>query len=179
MLETLISSKTRLKLLLKFFLNSNTRAYLRGLENEFKESATAIRTELNSLERAGMLVSETEGNKKYFRANVDHPLYEQLHQIVRKQVGIDQVVNSVTKRLGNVEYVYLVGSFARGLDSPIIDLVLIGKIDKLYLIELLDKAEIHIKRRIRYLVYEDMIQFKSDFSGGESHICLWQIVTHS
>lgn len=153
MLETLISSKTRLKLLLKFFLNSNTRAYLRGLESEFKESATAIRTELNSLEGAGMLVSETEGNKKYFRANTKHPLYEQLHQIVRKQVGIDQVINSVTKRLGNVEYVYLVGSFARGLDSPILDVVFVGNIDKIFLVKLIERAETLIGRKVRYLVY--------------------------
>ena len=55
MIETLISSKTRIKLLLKFFLNSNTTAYLRSLESEFGESTNAIRIELNRLEEAGML----------------------------------------------------------------------------------------------------------------------------
>lgn len=154
MLETLISSKTRLKILLKFFLNSDTRAYLRGLESEFRESATAIRSELNSLEKAGMLVSESEGNKKFFRANVEHPLYEQLHQIVLKQVGIDQIISNVTKRLGNLEMVYLTGSFSRGLDGPIVDLLLIGDIDKIYLVGLIEKVEKLINRKIRYLVYQ-------------------------
>ena len=55
MIETLISSKTRIKLLLKFFLNSNTTSYLRSLESEFGESTNAIRVELNRLENAGML----------------------------------------------------------------------------------------------------------------------------
>ena len=50
MLETLISSKTRIKLLLKFFLNSKTKSYLRNLESEFGESTNAIRVELNRLE---------------------------------------------------------------------------------------------------------------------------------
>ena len=71
MIETLISSKTRIKLLLKFFLNSNTTSYLRGLEGEFGESSNAIRVELNKLEEAGMLSSEVKGNKKMFKANTE------------------------------------------------------------------------------------------------------------
>ncbi len=50
MLGTLITSKTRVKLLLKFFLNSNAKAHLRGLETEFGESSNAIRLELNRFE---------------------------------------------------------------------------------------------------------------------------------
>ena len=56
MIETLISSKTRIKLLLKFFLNSNTTAYLRGLEEEFGESTNSIRLELNRFEKAGFKI---------------------------------------------------------------------------------------------------------------------------
>ncbi len=74
MLETLISSKTRIKLLLKFFLNSKTTSYLRGLESEFGDSTNAIRLELNRLEKAGMLTAFMQGNKKMFTANTDHPL---------------------------------------------------------------------------------------------------------
>jgi predicted transcriptional regulator len=72
MIETLISSKTRIKLLLKFFLNSETTSYLRHLESEFGESTNAIRLELNKLEEAGMLNSQFEGNKKIYQANKQH-----------------------------------------------------------------------------------------------------------
>ena len=51
MIETLISSKTRVKLLLKFFLNSRNTAYLRNLEEEFEESTNGIRVELNKFEK--------------------------------------------------------------------------------------------------------------------------------
>jgi len=67
MIESLITSKTRVKLLLKFFLNSDTTSYLRGLESEFGESTNSIRVELNRLEEAGLLITASDGNKKMFR----------------------------------------------------------------------------------------------------------------
>lgn len=153
MLETLISSKTRIKLLMKFFINSNVRGYLRGLEQEFGESSNAIRVELNRLERAGMLTCETEGNKKFFRANKSHPLYGEVRSILLKHVGISQTIENIINKLGNVKSIYLSGSFAQGIDSPIIDLFLVGNINKNYLSELSEKIEKMIKRKIRTIVY--------------------------
>lgn len=155
MIETLISSKTRIKLLLKFFLNSKTTAYLRSLESEFGESSNAIRLELNRLENAGMLTSKMNGNKKIFQANTTHPLYEEVHRILLKHIGLDRVVVNVIERLGEVNKVFLVGEFSKGIDSPIIDLLIIGNIDKTYLISLIDKAEHIINRKIRYIIYDE------------------------
>ncbi len=73
MIQTLITSETRIKLLMKFFLNSSTRAHLRGLETEFGESSNSIRVELNRFEEAGMLNSIRDGNKKVYQANVNTP----------------------------------------------------------------------------------------------------------
>ena len=153
MLETLISSKTRIKLLLKFFLNSSQTAYLRSLETEFGDSTNAIRLELNRLEDAGMLASFSDGNKKMFRANTSHPLFKEIHNILLKTIGLDQVVQNVIERLGEVEQVFLVGEFAKGNDSPIIDLVFVGGIDKTYLLSVVERVENLIKRKIRYLIY--------------------------
>ncbi len=153
MIETLISSKTRIKLLLKFFLNSKTTAYLRSLESEFGESSNAIRVELNRLEKAGMLVSNLKGNKKIFRANTQHPLFEEVHKILIKHIGLDRIIENVIERLGEVEMVFLAGDFSKGKDSPIIDLIFIGNIDKTFLINLIEKVENLIRRKIRYLIY--------------------------
>lgn len=154
MIETLISSKTRIKLLMKFFINSNTTSYLRGLQQEFGESTNAIRVELNRLEKAGMLCSETVGNKKMFRANNQHPLFEEIHNILLKQIGVTRVIEQVIERLGNVERVYLIGDFSKGIDSTIIDLLIIGTIDRNYLLKLVEKSEKIVNRKIRYLLYE-------------------------
>ncbi len=164
MIETLISSKTRIKLLLKFFLNSNTTSYLRGLESEFGESSNAIRVELNKLEDAGMLNSEVQGNKKMFKANTTHPLFKEIHNILLKHIGLDRIIENVVERLGDIKKVYLVGEFAKGLDSQIIDLIFVGNIDKTYLLNLVEKVEELIKRKVRYLIYKSSELSDSDLN---------------
>ncbi|HRY31342.1 MAG TPA: ArsR family transcriptional regulator [Bacteroidales bacterium] len=155
MLHTLITNKTRLKILLKFFLNANTTSYLRDLEGEFGESTNAIRLELNRFEQAGLLQSNPSGNKKVFRANTAHPLFSDIHNIVLKTIGFDQVVDRVIRKLGGLQRAYLTGNFARGLDSRMIDLVLIGNgIDKQYLLNLIGKVENRINRKIRFVILE-------------------------
>jgi len=153
MIGTLISSKTRVKLLLKFFLNSETTSYLRGLEAEFGESTNSIRLELNRLEEAGMLTSNVQGNKKFFKSNTAHPLYKEVHNILLKYIGFDKIIEGVVERLGDVQKVFVTGEFAKGLDSQIIDLVFIGNIDKEYLVRLIGRTEPLIKRKIRYISY--------------------------
>lgn len=174
MIETLISSKTRIKLLLKFFLNSSTKAYLRGLESEFGESSNAIRLELNRFENAGMLTSELAGNKKVFTANTRHPLFDEVHNILLKYVGLDQVIDKVIIRLGDVDKVYVTGSFAQGKDSLFIDLVFIGHIKKAYLIELIDKVEDLIDRKLRYVVFKQEEEAFIDWSEFDCKpLLLW------
>lgn len=156
MLESLITSKTRIKLLLKFFLNINNQGYLRSLESEFNESTNGIRQELNRFEHAGLLLTESDGNKKLYRANTGHPLFKDLNSIILKFVGVEELLERVIDRLGNVKQVYLEGRIAQGLESDIIDLMIVGDdIDRNYLSSLVEKTEPLLKRKIRYLVFEE------------------------
>lgn len=164
MIGTLISSKTRIKLLLKFFLNSETTSYLRGLESEFGDSTNSIRLELNRFEEAGMLSSVLKGNKKIFQANTSHPLYREVHNILLKYIGFDKIIADVIERLGDVQKVFVTGDFARGIDSQIIDLVFIGDIDKEYLVRLIGRTEPLINRKIRYISYGSEEQTIIDWS---------------
>ncbi len=153
MIESLITSKTRIKLLLKFFFNSQNKDYLRSLEKEFGESSNAIRIELNRFEAAGMLKSEYAGNRKYFQANTEHPLFNDINSILKKFIGIDKIIDQVTSQIGELDAAYITGDFAKGHDSQIIDLVLVGKNpDENYISNLITKAQAIIDRRIRYLV---------------------------
>ncbi len=148
MLDTLVSSKTKIKLLLKFFLNSNNTAYLRNLETEFGESTNAIRLELNKFEESGLLNSYSESNKKIFKANTKHPLYPEINSIIRKYIGIDKIIDSIVSRLGEPDHVWLVGNLARGLNSDTIELKILGKVDKDYLEELVQKVEQTINKKL-------------------------------
>ena len=155
MLEALISSKTRVKLLLKFFLNASNKAYLRGLEEEFGESTNAIRVELNRLEEAGMISAQVEGNKKIFTANPAYPLFGEIHNILMKHVGIDKIIDNVLSKLGDVSEVYLTGGFAQGRDNSIIDLEIIGQVNGDYLSELVTRVQGMLTRRVRYIVFSE------------------------
>jgi hypothetical protein len=155
MLETLISSKTRIKLLLKFFLNSSTTGYLRNLEEEFGESTNAIRLELNKMEKAGLLQTSAAGNKKIFRANIKHPLFPDVQQIIRKHVGLDTIIENVIKQLGDISKVFLTGDYAKGIGGQIIDLTFIGNVNEEYLIVLIKKAEKLIGKKMRYIIYNE------------------------
>lgn len=149
MLGTLITSQTRIKLLKKFFLNCGTRSHLRGLEAEFNESSNAIRIELNRLEEAGLLNSCREGNKKIYQANIKHPLFKDIHNIILKETGIDRVIEKVIHRLGDPISVYLTGDFARGKGSQVIELILVGRdIDREYLDRKIIQAGEMVSRRI-------------------------------
>jgi hypothetical protein len=176
MLDTLITSKTRLKLLLKFFLNSSSQAHLRNLETEFGESTNSIRLELNKFAEAGLLKSEMKGNKKVFTANTGHPLFQDIHNIVLKTVGFDQIIDRVVTKLGNVEVAYVTGTFARGLDNRIIDLVLVGEhINQEYLVKLASMTEEMINRKIRYVVFQpdEFENFRKQLTSSDM-LLIWK-----
>ena len=152
MLDSLVTSKTRIKLLLKFFINPGTKAYLRELTNEFDESTNSVRLELNRLMKANLLVSQNHGRTILYNANTDHTLFRDIQNIALKYVGIDRIIENMVQSLGEVQSAYIIGDYARGKDSGIIDLVLIGKINQGILQQLIEKTEKLIKRKIRPMI---------------------------
>ncbi len=175
MIEALITSKTRIKLLLKFFLNSESESYLRGLESDFCESTNAIRLELNKFEEAGLLNAITRGNKKIFKANTFHPLFADISSIIHKYVGIDQIIKRIINKLGNLEKVFLTGNLAAGNDSQHIDLLFVGfNIDTEYLSQLVHKAEAFISRKIVFQICNPNELDVKLFAKDEKFLLIWQ-----
>jgi len=174
LIDSLITNKTRIKLLLRFFLNTGSRSYLRGLESEFGESTNAIRLELNRFEEAGLLVSSMDKNKKIFRANQQHPLFDDIQSIVKKSMGLDKLVENVVQKLGNVTRAYITGRIARGLDDQEIDFVIVGdEIDKTFLESLLEKVEKLIKRKVKCFILRDDEE-KEYLTGFPEALLLWE-----
>lgn len=176
MLEDLITSKTRIKLLLKFFLNSQTTAYLRNLETEFGESTNAIRQELNRFEKAGLLSSFTKGNKKVYHANTSHPFFPDIQKILMKHVGIDQIVEEIVLRVGDLRKAYVTGDFANGKISKVIDILLVGdQFNADYLAKLVKKAEDLTSRTImcNTIAPEEESNY---INNGENTLLIWSSV---
>lgn len=126
MLQSLITSKTRLRLLVKFFINVANTGYLRGLASEMQENTNAIRKELNNLSEAGFIIREEQNAKVIYKANELHPFFDLLQQLVRKHLGIDRIVEQVFERMGEVNKIYLVGDCAKGLDTGVLEVVVEG-----------------------------------------------------
>jgi predicted DNA-binding protein YlxM (UPF0122 family) len=174
LLAGLIGSKTRIKLLMRFFFNPKTRSYLRELAKEFNVSTNAVREELNQLKKTALLNSKKDGRQVFYMANTKHVLFPELKSMVSKVMGIDQVIDSIINRLGNLESAYLVDDYAEGKDTGVIDLVLVGDIDYYHLNDLSRKTERYIKRKIRTLVLN-----RSEFEQYEAklkqqpHILIW------
>jgi predicted nucleotidyltransferase len=137
---------------MRLFLNPDRNAYLRELADEFAISTSLVSEELKQLQKAGFLESEKNGRQLHFRANQHHPLFAELNSMVKKALGMDKVVDSIVERLGNLDTAYLVGDYAEGKDTGIIDLVLVGAIDQSNLADLVTKTEKYIGRKIRTLV---------------------------
>ena len=148
----LISSKTRIKLLVRFFFNPAIKSYLRELAKEFDLSTNAVREELNQLTATNLLKSHKNGRQVYYMANEEHPLFPELKSMVGKVMGLDQVIDGIVNRLGDLERAYLVGDYAEGKDTGIIDLILVGNINGHHLADLSKKTERYTKRKIRSLV---------------------------
>ncbi|NHM06466.1 ArsR family transcriptional regulator [Flavobacterium sp. CYK-4] len=156
MLETLITSKTRIRILVKFFINVANNGYLRGLAEELNESTNSIRKELNNLLDAGYLEKESIQNKIIYKANTKHPLFSILQKIVRQHIGLDAMIELILQRMGQVELVVLIGDYAKGIDSGTIEVVLVGKdLNSEYIEQLMVKIEHEIKRRVRFHITEE------------------------
>lgn len=176
MIGSLITSQTRIRLLKKFFLNSNTRAHLRGLEAEFGESTNGLRVELNRMESADLLNSVRDGNKKLYYANRKHPLFNEIHNIIVKDTGIDRIVEKVAHRLGNLAAVYLVGAMAKGNDTNSIELVITGNdIDCEYLERKIKQARSLTGRKVTCRIVDpENIGELVDRYGPGGILLLWK-----
>ncbi len=168
MLNKIITSRTRLRLLIKFFISQANKGYLNGLANEMGESTNSIRKELNHLFDAGYLKKVKNDNKVEYQVNSKHPLYETLRNVVLKHLGLEDIVDAVLEKMGNVNQILLVGDYAEGKDTGNIEIFLIGKnLDMNYINQLEPKIEKIIDRKVSFYL-------SSKFLSNQKHIILYE-----
>jgi hypothetical protein len=152
-LGELITSKTRLRLLIKFFVSQANRGYLNGLATEMGESTNAIRKELNHLHDAGYLQKEKSNNKIQYKANTGHPMFSVLQKVILKHLGLEDAVEIVLERMGDVEQIILIGDYAKGIDSGKIEIIIVGQdLNTSYVRNLEEKIEKLISRKVAFFL---------------------------
>ena len=167
MLGEIITSKTRLRLLTRFFISQANTGYLNGLANELGESTNAIRKELNHLHTAGYLNKSKSDNKIEYNVNISHPLYDTLRNVVMKHLGLEDIVETVLDRMGNVQDIILIGDYAKGIDSGTIEIFLVGKsLNTHYISQLEEKIENLINRKVSFYL-------TTNFNSKQDNIILF------
>ena len=132
-------------MLIKFFVSAANNGYLNGLANEFNESTNSIRKELNNLSGAGYLLKSKENNRVIYNANTSHPMFSVLQKIVRQHLGLEEIVETVIERIGDVDQIALAGDYAKGIDSGNIEIIINGSNVN---IDYLDNIKPKIKKKI-------------------------------
>jgi DNA-binding transcriptional ArsR family regulator len=173
--DGLITSKMRIRILMRLFLNPNQKTYIRELASEMGSSPSQVSEELKNLNATGLLHVEKKGRQIHYSANQNHPLYPELHSMVNKALGMDRILESILERLGNLEMVLLLDDYAQGKDTGIIDLVLVGNVDQENLIDIVNKTERYIKRKLRTLTLTqtEYSKMKSDLTK-RPYLELWK-----
>jgi hypothetical protein len=157
MLNSLITSKTRLRMLIKFFVSAANNGYLNGLANEFNESTNSIRKELNNLSGAGYLLKSKENNRVIYNANTSHPMFGVLQKIVRQHLGLEDIVETVIERIGDIDQIALTGEYAMGIDSGKIEIIINGSnVNNDYLENIKPKIKKKIGREVNFLLNQKL-----------------------
>ena len=142
-----------MRLLIKFFINQANRGYLNGLAAEFNESTNSIRKELNHLSDAGYLEKYKDNNKIAYKANIRHPMFEILQKVVLKHLGLEEIIDHVLAQIGEVNEIHVLGDYAKGIDTGLIEVLLIGnELNTKYLTNLEEKIEKLIERKVQFII---------------------------
>jgi DNA-binding transcriptional ArsR family regulator len=154
MLEDLVVSKVRIKLLQAFLGNPAEIFYVRQLVRLVKEEINAVRRELEHLEKAGLIKKENRGNRVYYGFNKAYPLFSDLLSIIHKSVGLGGEICRWRNKIGRVKFALLSGRLVRRLavKPESVDLLLVGEVELKELARLVKKAEEQVGREINYSV---------------------------
>ena len=135
------------------FTHPDERYFVRQLTTLVGEDSTNVSRELARLEKAGILVSTTEGKQKYYQANQQSPLFNELHGLIVKTTGVVDVLRSALSPLAEqIASAFVYGSMANGdvTAASDIDLLVVGNIDEMALHKAISQAENKLARPVNY-----------------------------
>jgi predicted nucleotidyltransferase len=156
-LERIFSSRVRIQLLSHFLMNQETREHIRALASRIDAQYSAVWKELNNLENAGLLRSESIGGRKIFSLNPNASIIPELRSILLKTVAVGDYVRQSIGNIKGIKAAFIFGSYAKGemdADSDL-DLMLIGEIDVEKISPVIDKLESQLQRDVNYILFTE------------------------
>ena len=130
MLNDLIISKVRVKLLEILLTSHGQIIHVRELVRQAHEEINAVRRELAHMEKAGMVKREPRANRVYYSFRKDYPLYFDLLELITKTTGLGGSILKNRLKVGRIKFAMLSGRYARGeVSGPDhVDLLIVGSV---------------------------------------------------
>lgn len=172
MLENILGSKLRAKVLGWLFTHPDERYFVRQLTSLLGEDSTNVSRELARLERTGILISSSEGKQKYYQANQKSPIFNELHMMILKTVGVADVLRSaLAPAVKKIKLAFIFGSIASGMETRIsdIDMIVIGGATFSEIIALVSPAQKTLGREINPVVYP-VSEFKQKIQDNQNFL---------
>jgi predicted nucleotidyltransferase len=165
-LETLFTSKARVEILKLFFLSSSERHYMRQVAALTDQPLRAVQRELARLEKAGLLESQRDGNRKYFQANRSSPVFSDLRSLLIRTAGLGPALREhLLIEDDEISVAFLFGSYAQGSEGMTsdLDLMVIGDITARDLARVLQPSREAIGREVNTVIMpEEELRRKVD-----------------
>jgi DNA-binding transcriptional ArsR family regulator len=164
LLEDIIISRVRVKILTLFLTHPGLVFHVRDIVRKVDEEINAVRRELAHMEDAGMVTKEQRANRLLYAFRKDYPLYYDLLELIGKVSGLGHDILKNKAKLGRVKYAMLSGRFLRGVPrkSPTdVDLLVVGTIVLPELAQLVKAEEVRRDRELNYTVMtEEEFEFR-------------------
>lgn len=158
MLEDIIISRVRVKILTLFLTNPGTIFHVREIVRQTHEEINAVRRELAHMEKAGMVSKEQRANRLFYMMRKDYPLYFELLGLIAKSANLGWDIIKHKAKLGKVKFVMMSGRYTRGLPRKggnDVDLLVVGTVVLPELSQLVKAEEVRRGREINYTVMSE------------------------
>ena len=163
-LSLILSSKVRAEIFRIFFSIDNKEIHLREIERKTGFAIGTVRQETTKLVKIGLLNKRKDGNRTYYIANRAHPLFQEIHKIVIKTVGLGDIFKVALENV-DIQFSFIFGSIANGLEKPEsdIDLFVIGNLGLRKISKLLKNCSEKLSREINTVTMneEEFIERKN------------------
>ena len=171
LLSEILSSKIRADIFRLLFGVTDTELHMREIERRSGYAIGTIQAELKKLLRLDLVISRRDGNRLYYRANKDHPLYADIKRIVLKTAGLAEVLRSALRQDQSIDIAFVFGSIAKGEEKSgsDIDIVVIGGLGLRKLSGLLSGVPEQIGREINPHVFS-VKEFKNRIAQKDHFI---------
>src|SRR5207253_10069069 len=128
-LAQILSSTVKAEVFRLLFGLDGKPLHVRELERRSGLAIGTVRQELDRLTKLGLIAARTDGNRRYYTAREDHPLYPEIRGLVLKTSGLADLLRDALQKEKSVRIAFVFGSMARGEQRAHsdIDLLVIGK----------------------------------------------------